>query len=377
MQKYLALTIVVFLLQSSESAAESFKGWPAEKATAYCGAMAMYNQYLNTGDDGQMPPYTEDQQYWWDETNALFPEKDLLQQELTLAGQSFESYYLKASNNETNPKITRKGLAELQDITCSKYRIERQIRELEALRAKQQITLEASKEILRREKAEATVSFDAPPFVNIRKNESAATLDIYFSLGCNHCLIFLDQHLDDLIRLKNEGRLNLRFLEVPGLTPYMLGNRGVARPTAAAGERARVASRYAACAAMKSPHHFTNFVTRLIVSAKSNVPKIESRSWEYYPHAVASDFKDSSPFRSVEAMLEHAGNQFGISVEQCDAPFMKERTEQTVAILKALRETVNVPFYRFDGRYYLDADEQEKLMTDVQEYVDSMPVVSP
>ncbi len=202
------------------------------------------------------------------------------------------------------------------------------------------------------------------------------TLDIYFSLGCNHCLLFLDQHIDDLIRLKNEGRLNLRFLEVPGLTSYLIGSVGRGG-TLAARSRAKVASRYAACAAMKSPHHFTNFITRLIVSAKSYVPKIDSESWEYYPHAVASDFNDSSPFRSVEAMLEHAGNQFKISIEQCDESFIEERAEQTFSIIKTLAGKVTVPFYRFDGRYYNGSDEHEQLMTDVQKYVDSMPVVSP
>ena len=62
---------------------------------------------------------------------------------------------------------------------------------------------------------------------------------------------------------------------------------------------------------------------------------------------------------------------------RCDTSVMKERSEQTLVILKALGETVNVPFYRFRWRYYLDASEQEKLMIEVQEYVDSMPVVSP
>jgi hypothetical protein len=377
MQKYLALTVVVFLMQSNALAAESFEGWPEDKVTVHCGAVAILNRYMNKSVDGQLPPLSEEAQDWWDKTQALFPDAATLRQDVTLAGQSIEADYLKASNNETNPKVTRKSHAGGLDLSCALYLVNKRIEEGEKALAQLDRDLVVANEISRREKAEASISFDEPPFVNIRKNESAATLDIYFSLGCNHCLLFLDQHLDDLIRLKNEGRLNLRFLEVPGLTPYMLGNRGVARPTAAAGERARVASRYAACAAMKSPHHFTNFVTRLIVSAKSNVPKIESRSWEYYPHAVASDFKTSSPFRSVEAMLEHAGNQFGISVEQCDASLMKERSEKTYAILKTLRETVNVPFYRFGGRYYHDAREHEQLMIDVRKYVDSMPVVSP
>lgn len=377
MRKYLVLTVVVFLLQSGALAAEPFRGWPAEKVTVHCGAMAIINRYLNKSVDGQLPPLSEDQQYWWDKTQALFPDAAALRQEVTLAGQSFEADYLKASNNETNPKVTRKSHAEGPDLRCAIYRVKKRIEEGEKLLAQQERDVVVAKEILRRAQAEASISFDKPPFVNIRKNESAATLDIYFSLGCNHCLLFLDQHLDDLIRLKNEGRLNLRFLEVPGLTPYMIGNGSIDRPTSAASARAKVASRYAACAAMKSPHHFTNFITRLIVSAKSHVPKIESKSWEYYPHAVASDFAESSPYRSVEAMLEHAGNQFKISIDQCDESFIKERSEQTFAILKTLRETVNVPFYRFDGRYYLDSSEHGQLMTDVQEYVDSMPVASP
>lgn len=375
MLRLVVLTLITLLSQIKISAEEAFKGWPEDKATVYCGAMAMFNQYLNADSDGNLPPYTEDQQYWWDQTLALYPDKDELQQELTLAGQSFEAYFLRASANETNPDVTRNALAATQDTTCSKYRIERRIRELKTLRAKQQLTLDAHKEIARREKAEQSITFDEPPFVNLRNNESAATLDIYFSLGCNHCLLFLDEHLTGLLKLNREGRLNLRFLEVPGLTPYMIGNGTIDRPTVAARQRAQLASRYAACAAKQSPASFTDFVTQLMASAQAYVPTIETQDWEYYTHAVAADFQQNSPVRSVQDMLANTAKQLNISVSSCDETFAKTYTEQAFSILKTLRGEINVPFYRFNGAYYLDGDAHEKLLTDLKTYTSRLPVV--
>ncbi|MEE4281794.1 MAG: hypothetical protein V2I41_07615 [Pseudomonadales bacterium] len=331
--------------------------------------MAMFNQYLNADSEGKLPPYTEDQQYWWDQTVALFPDKDQLQQELTLAGQSFESYFLKASKNETNPNVTRKKLAAMQDATCSKYRIERKIRELKALRAKQQITLDAHKEILRREKAEQSIAFNEPPFVNLRNNETAATLDVYFSLGCNHCLVFLDQQLQDFLQLNQQGRLNLRFLEVPGLTPSLVGNGKVDRPTTTARQHARLASRYAACAAEKSPAHFVRYISQLIASAKNYLTNIETQTWAFYTHAVAGDFRAGSPYVSVAAMLEDTATKVNIAPSRCDEALVEKQTEQAFSRLKTLRGKINVPFYRFNRRYYFDATDHDKLMLDLQAYV--------
>lgn len=376
MTKYIALTLWFFLMQSNTYAQDAFKGWPADKATVYCGAMAMFNQYLNANPDGSMPPYTEDQQYWWDKTVALFPDKDLLQQELTLAGQSFESYFLKASKNETDPKVTRKRLAKIQDKTCSKYRIENKIRELKTLRAKQQLTLDAHKEILRREKAEQSVEFDQPPFVNLRNNDNAATLDVYFSLGCNHCLAFLDQQLDNLLKLNQQGRLNLRFLEVPGLTPSLVGNGKVDRPTVTARKRARLASQFGACVTRKNPGQFVNYISHLISSAKAYLPRIETQNWTFYTHAVASDFRPGSPYRSVSNMLEDTAKKFGVIRSQCDESVVATQTQEAFALLKTLRGEINVPFYRFNGQYYHDASTHKKLMSDLNTYVSTMPVIS-
>jgi len=90
------------------------------------------------------------------------------------------------------------------------------------------------KEIQRREDLKRR-SLSTPPFVNLESNPQVATLDVYFSLGCNHCLLFLDQNLDSLLNLNSRGRLNLRFLEVPGLVPPLVGSGRTDRPTREAG----------------------------------------------------------------------------------------------------------------------------------------------
>jgi len=372
----ITLAALALLLHAGADAHAEFEGWPEDKATTYCGAMAMYNRFLNRSESGELPTYTEDQQFWWDLTVALHPDEETLQQELALAGRSFETWYMKASNNETNPDVTRKSLAATQDISCSKYRIERRIAELTALREQQQRTVDAYTEIQRREDAEAGISFDEPPFVNLESNARAATLDIYFSLGCNHCLLFLDENLDALLALNAAGQLNLRFLEVPGLVPPLVGSGEIDRPTQAAAARAVEASRYAACAAAKSPETFTQFVDRLIESAKAQLPAIESQSWEYYAHAVPADFSASSPYRSVDDLLASAAGPLGIPVQQCDMDYLRERAVQARAIVKSLRGSVSVPFFRFNGRYYTEPDEYAHLMDDVRGRADSKPAAA-
>lgn len=377
MKGQITIALLALTVQSGVSAQEAFEGWPEDKATTYCGAMAMFNQYLNRDENGELPPYTEDQAYWWDATVALHPDKDVLQQELTLAGQSFEAYFLKVSKNESNPNVTRKALAEVQDVNCSKYRIERKIAELTALRKEQQLTVDAYREIQRREEAEAKIAFDAPPFVNLESNPQVATLDVYFSLGCNHCLLFLDQNLDSLLDLNSRGRLNLRFLEVPGLVPPLVGSGRTDRPTLDAATRATEASRYAACAAAKSPSTFTRFLSRLIEAAKTQLPHIESVSWEYYAHALPADFLPASPYRSVDAMLEYAAGPLGVSTQSCDPGYMQARSAQAQDIVKSLRGAVSVPFFRFNGRYYQEPSRYAHIMQDIKDYVDSQSADSP
>ena len=172
--------------------------------------------------------------------------------------------------------------------------------------------------------------------------------------------------------LADQFKLTANAMALANIQTSIVGNGKVDRPTIAARNRARLASRFAVCAARKSPAHFVTYVSDLISSAKNHLPRIETQTWAFYTHAVASDFREGSPYFSVEKMLEETAKNLNITTTQCEESIIETQAQEAFSHLKTLRGKINVPFYRFNGQYYYDATAHKKLKSDINAYISSI-----
>ena len=350
-----------------------FDKWPAAKTTAYCGAMAILNRYLDRDDQGELPEFSAEQQFWWRRVNQLYPNPDELKRQLNAANETFKTE-LRRSGVEPQYSAAYVRIAEREDTRCVKQRTlvvltegligteeeqkerermyaeQRRERDLQARRARE----ETQDELAQR----APVAVDAA-YVDLGHNSAAPTLEVYFSLGCNHCLTFFDKYLPRLEQRVAEGTLNLRLLEVPALTPGWWGHRDAERSNAVSKQRALLASRYGHCAAAESGTRYVAFLRQFISALQTNILRVDDESWEYYVLAKASEFSSASAFSSVEQLIQGVGTSLGVSVAACDDNFMRARVQQSYAAMRAVKGEVVVPFFRYEDQPYLEHRQRD------------------
>ncbi|MEQ8691713.1 MAG: thioredoxin domain-containing protein [Pseudomonadales bacterium] len=350
-----------------------FDEWPAAKTTAYCGAMAMLNRYLDRNKQGELPDFSGEQRFWWKRVNELYTDPDELKRQLNAANEIFKAE-LRRSGVEPQYSAAYVRIAQREDTRCVKHRTlviltermigteeeqkereqryadQRRERELQARRAQEEKLTELAQR--------APVTVDAA-YVDLGHNATAPTLEIYFSLGCNHCLAFFEKYLPRLEQRIAAGTLNLRLLEVPALTPGWWGNRDAERSNAVAKQRALLASRYGHCAAAESGTRYLAFLHQFISALQANILRVDDESWEYYVLAKASEFSSTSAYRSVEQLIQGVGTSLGVSAVACNDDFMRARAQQSYAAMRAIKGEVVVPFFRYEEQPYLVHRESE------------------
>lgn len=196
------------------------------------------------------------------------------------------------------------------------------------------------------------------PYVEIRTSDSAKTLSVYFSLGCFHCVDFLDRGMTWMRENLEKKQLNIRFLEIPGMMPYREGRMEMARRNSA------LATRYTQClAAEKGPYAYLEALDRITQLARKHVRLSgQKMDWRWFVYARKNELVGGIP--SVEALLAQVLEEAGVDLRSCDEKAFRQYADAAKAYYKTIKSGSDFPVYLFEGKRYL-SDQLEGLVGDV------------
>ncbi len=199
------------------------------------------------------------------------------------------------------------------------------------------------------------------PYVEIRTNDSAKTLSIYFSLGCFHCLEFLDRRLTWIKQRVDKRQLNVRFLELPGMMPFWEGR------TRQAKKNSNLATKYTQCIAReKGEEAYLKALADITRLAKESVRLESGRDWSWYVFAQESELKGGK-FSSVADLLRYMLEMADVDERKCDETSFRKYVKDAKNLYENIKTTSDFPLYILDGKPY-KFDEDNKIVDQIDRF---------
>ena len=193
------------------------------------------------------------------------------------------------------------------------------------------------------------------PYVEIKTSDSAKNLSVYFSLGCFHCLEFLDRRLAWIKQRVDKRQLNVRFLELPGMIPFWEGR------TRQAKENSNLATKYTQCTAReKGGKAYLKALADITRLAKKNVRLESGKDWSWYVFAQDADLKGGK-FSSVADLLRYILEMADVDESKCDETSFREYVEDAKNLYENIKTSSDFPLYMLDGKPY-KFDEDNKFV---------------
>jgi len=222
-------------------------------------------------------------------------------------------------------------------------------------------------------KPELQMTADSP--TRLGDLDAPVMLELFFSLGCPHCLDFLDKNLTFLKREAEEENLLLLFYEVPSVQPGP--HMDYAR------RQANTASFYLDCIAENNVDAYLRAVEAGIQVAKETVVSTGNWekggiAWQNWVHASKSDMRQDKEV-AADFFNSELLRVAGIDRDMCSVDGFKKRLSHRYDRLKSLGAKT-MPAYRLQGEMTAHVD-QEMILDLINEFkaspVDPQTTVSP